>query len=173
MNNNLRFEAFYPHSPEQVWKALTDSGALSKWLMPTEFEPRVGFRFSFGSDESARLSKVEGVVLEADRPHRLSYTWQDQEDDGEAGASVVCWTLKPRDGGTLLTLEHRVDAAVNAPMQIEASANWPELLAGPLSAMLLLMDRYPRVPIVYVAEDPESTQEPALARAGFRQEEPK
>ena len=172
MQRNLRFEAFYPHPPEQVWKALTDSAALAKWLMPGEFEPRVGFRFSFGSNESSRLAKVEGVVLEAQIPNLLRYTWQDSGEDGEAGASVVSWTLKPKDGGTLLTLEHEPASMPSPHLLIEASANWPELLAGPFPGLLHALARYPRVPIVYMVEDLENEPKPALARAGFRQEDP-
>jgi uncharacterized protein YndB with AHSA1/START domain len=171
MNNNLQLEVFYPHPPEMVWKALTDSTALSKWLMPANFEPRVGFRFSFGSEEAARLRRIEGVVLEADAPKILRYTWQDEGEDGEAGASVVSWTLKPKDGGTELTLEHQAAPRADVYAPIEASSNWPELLAGSLPAMLSLFDTRPRVPVVYVAEDPHSEPKPTLARAGFRQEE--
>ena len=33
--------------PDKIWKALTDSTMLARWLMPNDFEPRVGKRFTF------------------------------------------------------------------------------------------------------------------------------
>ena len=50
MKRNIMIEAFYPFPPERVWKALTDSRALAGWLMPNDFQPRVGHRFQFRDD---------------------------------------------------------------------------------------------------------------------------
>ena len=149
MNDNLAFEAFYPHPPEKVWQALTDPSAMADWLMTGTFEPRVGFRYEL----SSKTLRVTGEVLESTQPSWLSYTW----DDGEAGSpSVVTWTLEPKDDGTLLRLEH---AAIEEPVVlIEARMNWPQALSR--------LMRQP-VPIVY---DDLEENEPLLARAGFRQE---
>lgn len=43
----LLFEVRYPHTPERVWRALTDPKALAAWLMPNDFAPVVGHRFTF------------------------------------------------------------------------------------------------------------------------------
>ena len=43
----IRIEANYPHSPERVWKALTDPQAIAEWLMPNDFQARLGHRFQF------------------------------------------------------------------------------------------------------------------------------
>jgi uncharacterized protein YndB with AHSA1/START domain len=40
-------EVFHPHPREQVWAALVDPKALGLWLMPNDFEPRVGHAFTF------------------------------------------------------------------------------------------------------------------------------
>jgi Activator of Hsp90 ATPase homolog 1-like protein len=40
-------EVVYTHPPGRVWRALTDSAALADWLMPNDFLPRVGHRFTF------------------------------------------------------------------------------------------------------------------------------
>jgi uncharacterized protein YndB with AHSA1/START domain len=39
--------ANYPHPVERVWAALTSSDALAVWLMPNDFKPVVGHRFTF------------------------------------------------------------------------------------------------------------------------------
>ena len=36
-----------PHAPEIVWKTLTNKELLSRWLMPNDFQPVVGKRFTF------------------------------------------------------------------------------------------------------------------------------
>lgn len=168
MKDSLQFEAFYPHSPERVWQALTDPEALSFWLLPTDFRAQVGFRFRFSGP--VRSDKdVTGEVVEVRQGERLSYTW----DDGEAGSpSLVTWDLQPTDGGTKLSLQHQVleDAPI---VLIGAEMNWRGLLYASLPVMLQLMRAYPSrppVPMVY-APDTEEDESKPKRRAGFRQEE--
>jgi uncharacterized protein YndB with AHSA1/START domain len=40
-------EDVLPHPPERVWKALTTAELIGRWLMPNDFEPVVGKRFTF------------------------------------------------------------------------------------------------------------------------------
>ncbi len=47
MRREIRLDIIYPHPPERIWKALTDSRSLAKWLMPNDFQPRLGHRFRF------------------------------------------------------------------------------------------------------------------------------
>lgn len=106
----LRKEVFYPHSPEDVWLALTNPQALAEWLMPNNFEPLVGRRFHFHVDPlPGQWSGInECEVLEVDPPRRLSYTWVcGLKDHGKPlpPAMTVTWTLTPESGGTRLVLE--------------------------------------------------------------------
>jgi len=171
MKEKLTFEAFYPDPPERVWQALTDPSALARWLMPTTFKPLLGFRFRFEGLDRGNRSTVEGEVLELEEGTRLSYTWDDGEDDTPG---VVCWTLQPRDGGTHLTLEHRPAAQAPSFVLIEAAANWRYALHACLPALMLLLEkdgRRPKAPMVYVEEELQPEAAPRR-RAGFRQEEP-
>lgn len=171
-NNKLNFEAFYPDSPDRVWRALTDPGALGRWLMPTDFKPKLGFRFGFEGLSRGRTTKVECVVLELDEGKRLTYSWDDGEDDAPG---VVAWTLEPQDGGTRLTLEHRSAEEPKPYVLIEADMNWRYALGASLPVLLRLLeaeDRRPKAPIVYVGEEAEPADKPTR-RAGFRQEEAK
>lgn len=169
MKDKLNFEIFYPHPPERVWQALTDSNALGKWLMPTDFNPTLGFRFRFEGPTRSAGQNVEGVVVEVQRNRRLTYTWDDGEDDAPG---IVSWTLSPVDGGTRVTLEHRIAENPKPNVLIEAGLNWGHSLHGSLPRWLQLASAYerPRVPIVYVVEEPEAETGPKR-RAGFRQEE--
>src|SRR5207244_262877 len=46
-HDSIVIDMFYPQSVGQVWAALTSADALAAWLMPNDFEPRVGHRFTF------------------------------------------------------------------------------------------------------------------------------
>ena len=164
MMKKLTYEAFYPHPPERVWQAITDPAALEQWLMPSDFKPLIGFRFRFQGLGRGAKKAVKGHVIEAVEPRLLRYSW----DDGEAGTpSVVTWTLRPKDGGTLVLLEHAAEPDLKPIVLIEANANWRYLLRASLPQMLAMLGRMP-VPIVYeaVAEEGEGTK----SKAGFRQE---
>jgi uncharacterized protein YndB with AHSA1/START domain len=52
MKRDLHFESVCPHPIEKVWGAPTDAKALSQWLMPNSFEPRVGHEFQFRTKPS-------------------------------------------------------------------------------------------------------------------------
>jgi len=102
----IRREAYYPHPPERVWRALTTPALLASWLMePEEFAPVVGQRFRF---RMAPKPGFDGVVhcevLEADPPRRLAYSWAGGPT--RKRPSVVTWTLRPEGPGTRLELEH-------------------------------------------------------------------
>ncbi|MBD2306076.1 SRPBCC domain-containing protein [Chroococcidiopsis sp. FACHB-1243] len=105
MLRGLKTKVFYPYSPQQVWRGLTERRSLATWLMDNDFEPHIGHKFQFRTHS---LPGLDGVicceVLEIDPPKRLSYTWQDSY---MSQPSIVTWTLTPVDGGTQLQLEHR------------------------------------------------------------------
>src|SRR5258708_27478087 len=73
-----------PQSPEKVWKALTTSELIGRWLMPNDFEPVVGKRFTF---KTRPIGEWDGVVqcevLEVTPHRRLVYSWK--------GGSASSW----------------------------------------------------------------------------------
>lgn len=40
-------EEVVPHAPEMVWKILTTAALIARWLMPNDFEPVIGHKFTF------------------------------------------------------------------------------------------------------------------------------
>ena len=100
----VHLEKNYAHSPERVWRALTDPNALADWLLPGTFRPRIGHRFRFTRRTAdRRLQKIRCQVVELDAPYRLAYTWQAEND---VLPTLVTWTLEPTEEGTRLRLEH-------------------------------------------------------------------
>lgn len=174
MKDRLNFEARYPQPPSEVWRALTDPEALAKWLLPNDFQPTLGHKFEFRSQDGKHRIACE--VLEVEEGKRLSFTWENKgenqaenkgenKEDGGADEplAVVSWTLQPDDdGGTRLSLEHRVLEEAEPYVLIETGMNWR-------NALRAMAGRMP-VPIVYVQDEPEEAK---LRYAGFRDREPK
>jgi uncharacterized protein YndB with AHSA1/START domain len=103
MKRDLTFEVTYKHSPEKVWRALTDRQAIAQWLMKNDFEPRVGHKFQFRVEPKPRgwTGIVDCEVLEVDPPRKLVYSWC-----GSGLDTTVVWTLEPVAEGTIVRLEH-------------------------------------------------------------------
>ena len=105
----IRKERFYPHPPEDVWAAISDAHALAEWLEPNNHKPVVGHKFEFRCDPGlcgAGITKCE--VLEADPPRKLVWSWVHHPKPPAPACEPmrIAWTLEPKDGGTLLILEH-------------------------------------------------------------------
>lgn len=98
----IRLDEFLAHPPARVWQALTDAGLLARWLMPNDFRPAVGHRFTFRTDPQPGFDGIvhcEVLTLEPERLLRISW---------RAGAldTTVTWSLVPEGRGTRLFLEH-------------------------------------------------------------------
>jgi len=94
------------HSPEKVWRALTDPVLLAQWLLPVvdlELEPGAAFTF-----KTAPHPGWDGTVncrfVEIEPPRKLRYTWVVGDERGID--TVVTFTLKPTEKGTRLSLVH-------------------------------------------------------------------
>jgi len=102
VSTELRFVEEYPYPPDRVWRALTTAEAIADWLMPNNFEPRVGHRFEMRTKPAPGFDgivKCEVTVL--DPPKQLAFTWR-----GGGLDTVATFTLEPIDTGTRLTLVH-------------------------------------------------------------------
>ncbi len=94
-------EKEYPHPPEKVWRALTESSLIEQWLMKNDFQPIAGHSFSLRMDPVANWNGVIDCQVLAVEPFTtLSYTW------GTLGSeSVVTFSLTPTDSGTHVRVE--------------------------------------------------------------------
>jgi uncharacterized protein YndB with AHSA1/START domain len=102
----------FTHPPEKVWRALTEAQLIEGWLMPNDFRPVVGHRFTF---RTTPVGEWDGIchceVLLVEPFRRLSYTWRGgsvrRTGYGALLDTVVTWTLsRSPHGGTVLRLEH-------------------------------------------------------------------
>jgi uncharacterized protein YndB with AHSA1/START domain len=136
----IQREMLLPQPPEQVWRAIADRDALTGWMFPNDFEPRVGHRFTFQVPGNPKMNfdglTVHCEVLECEPPERLVFSWS-------AGAPVVDTRVSFRleasgDGGTRLFFEHAgFDLAQEWGMQALKGAEfgWAKML-GQLPAVI-------------------------------------
>ena len=101
----IRVDEFLPHPPARVWRALTDPDRLARWLMPNDFAPVVGHRFTFRTEPVPGTS-FDGVVrcqvldVLPERLLRISWASSNGLD------TTVTWRLEPEGAGTRLFLDH-------------------------------------------------------------------
>lgn len=96
MKADVSLDFQYTSSIEEVWKALTDSEMLAKWIWENDFKPVVGHKFQFRAEPNKWWNGiVDCEVLEVEEPHKISYTWASQGEN-----TTVTWTLKEGSDGT-------------------------------------------------------------------------
>lgn len=114
------------HSPEKLWRALTQPHLMEEWLMKNDFKPDVGHQFKLKGDWGGVL---DCEVLEVEPHKSLSYTWDFVHPDPAFNLkSTVTFTLTPTANGTHL----RVEQAGFRPEQKQAfggaHAGWKQFL---------------------------------------------
>ena len=74
---SISFEFDLHHSPEKVWRALTDPVLLTEWLLPVvELELEPGAAFTFKTQPYPGWDgTVNCRILEIEAHRKLSYTW--------------------------------------------------------------------------------------------------
>jgi uncharacterized protein YndB with AHSA1/START domain len=97
----ISFEFDLHHSPEKVWRALTDPVLLTEWLLPVvELTLEPGAAFTFRTQPYPGWDGIVNCrILEIEANRKLSYTWSVPFLD-----TVVTFTLTPTTTGTRLSL---------------------------------------------------------------------
>ncbi len=101
----IKIERTYPHSPQRVWRALTDRAAVSEWLMKTDdFEAKVGAKFVLrAKPQPGWRGFVECEVIACEPERVLAYTWVGDE---KREPMTVRYELVADGKGTKLLFEH-------------------------------------------------------------------
>src|SRR6185437_8520196 len=72
---SLVIEKELPHSPEKIWRALTEGPLIKQWLMDNDFQPVVGRKFNFRATPMPQWNGViDGEVLVVEPNRKLSYS---------------------------------------------------------------------------------------------------
>jgi uncharacterized protein YndB with AHSA1/START domain len=122
----LVIEREIPHSPEKVWRALTEGSLIEQWLMKNDLEPVVGHRFNFRSTPVPGWDGIiNSEVLVVEPTSRLSYRWTSMGLE-----TVVTWTLTPTGVGTHLRMEQTGFASEEDRAYKGAKYGWTEFIGG-------------------------------------------
>ncbi|WP_433283803.1 SRPBCC family protein [Micromonospora sp. CA-244673] len=105
--DKIEVDQFLPYPPAQVWRILVDPDLMARWLMPNDFKPVVGHRFTFQGRPMPALrfaGTIHCEVLAVEPERLLRITWVDR--GGSGLDSVVTWRLEPEGRGTRMLMEH-------------------------------------------------------------------
>jgi uncharacterized protein YndB with AHSA1/START domain len=95
-SESLSFEFDLPHSPQKVWRALTDPVLLAEWLLPVidlRMEPGAAFTFK-AQPQPGWDGTVNCRLREIEAQRKLSWAWVVGDID-----TVVTFTLTPTASG--------------------------------------------------------------------------
>lgn len=112
VTQDIVVDEVFPHSPETIWKTLTDGELMARWIMPpTGFELVVGKRFTYSTKPAGEWDGViHCQVLEVVPNQRFVYAWKGGHENnvgyGSRLETVVTWTLSKVGEGTRLRLVH-------------------------------------------------------------------
>lgn len=119
----------FPHSPRELWKALTEPAKLAQWLAPGMIELRLGGRARLDFQDSGIVIDSEVTLCEPD--HLLEYGWS---KPGEPERPLT-WTLSALQDGCRLSLALQLPEGDDAA---RSCAGWDahlEMLAAALEGI--------------------------------------
>ena len=138
----VRFERFYPHPVERVWRAVTEPEELAHWFPNTvEVDLREGGRMHFTFPDG-EMEPMEGRVTELDPPRRFAFLWGEEhlrielEPDGEGCRLRFTHVLSSREQAArdgagwhvcLDQLERLLSGAGGEAPGTGATSEWSEL----------------------------------------------
>ena len=110
MSRTVKLSWYFETPPERVWKCLTDPDLLASWLMPNDFKPVEGHRFTFRTTPRLKFGFdgiVHCTVMEIIPVRKLVYSWKGGPGDGTFNLiTIVTWTLEKINDGTQVNVEH-------------------------------------------------------------------
>ncbi|HWC39139.1 MAG TPA: SRPBCC family protein [Acidimicrobiales bacterium] len=109
----LRFNRRLTHSPEKVWRAITEPEHLRSW-----FPGRIVGAWTVGSrlEFQGEYPTMDGEVLAVEEGSLLEFRW---------GPDTLRFEIAPEDDGSTLTLTHTFDEVGKAARD---AAGWHECL---------------------------------------------
>jgi uncharacterized protein YndB with AHSA1/START domain len=119
-----------PHSPEKIWRALTQSALIEEWLMKNDFQPAAGHKFDFRAEPVLGWNGVTNCEVLELVPHtRLVYSWNASGEQARDGLkTIVTWTLTPHANGTLVRMEQSGFRPQDESGYRGMGGGWPRIL---------------------------------------------
>jgi uncharacterized protein YndB with AHSA1/START domain len=129
---SLVVEREIPHSPEKIWRALTQVPLIEEWLMKNDFQPVAGHRFNFRATPMPHWNGVTDCqVLVVEPYERLSYSWNASGEEAAGGLkTVVTWTLTPVKDGVRVRMEQSGFRPEDEAGYQGANYGWQRFIGG-------------------------------------------
>jgi uncharacterized protein YndB with AHSA1/START domain len=127
----VRFERRLAHSPERVWRAVTEAEELAKWFPARPEiagERQVGAELTFTYPDNVEPPE-SGEIVELDEPRLFAFTWRPGAEGGEP--QLLRFELEPDGKGTRLVFTHELPR----PDSAKVAAGW-QLCLDDLEAAL-------------------------------------
>jgi uncharacterized protein YndB with AHSA1/START domain len=124
------YTVFIRTTPEKLWSALVDPSFTEKYFHGTRVsvELRKGARITYEMPNGSVA--VDGEVLAADPPRRLSYTWVIHYDPKLSHErSTVTWEIEKRGAVCKLTATHELAGAPLTAKNVSGEG-WGTVLSG-------------------------------------------
>jgi uncharacterized protein YndB with AHSA1/START domain len=122
-SNTIACDQFLTHSPEDVWRALTDPDLLARWWVPGDVRAEVGHRFDL---DMGKWGQQPCEVTAVEPGRLIAYSF-----GGGSLDTTITWRVEPEGTGTRLLLEH-AGFDLDSPMGRQAyegmGAGWPDVL---------------------------------------------
>jgi len=118
-------------SPDQVWDALTDPEAISRFMFGSQVDTdwQVGSPITWTGEYDGTSFTDKGEILQADAPERLRlthYSPMTGEPDAPESYHTLDYRLAPTEAGTRLTLDQDGNASEEQAEQF--AGNWQTML---------------------------------------------
>lgn len=117
-------DQFVNHSPQTVWRALTEPELLAQWWAPGDIAPVVGHAFTL---DMGGFGQQPCTVTRVELRRLIAFTFAEGSLD-----SRLTFTLEPEGTGTHVFLAHS-GLDVDSPLGLQAykgmGAGWPGVLA--------------------------------------------
>jgi uncharacterized protein YndB with AHSA1/START domain len=128
---SLIVERTVAYPPEKVWRVLTQSALIDRWLMKNNFELRIGHHFNFRAQPMYGWNGVTDCeVLEIVPNERLVYSWNASGDQAKDGLkTIVTLTLTPLGDGTAVRMEQSGFRPEDEGGYRAMGGGWPGMLA--------------------------------------------
>lgn len=124
MTRTMTLTRDLPFPPERVWRAISTGALMAEWLLPNDFQPVIGHRFTFHSPAFPGWDGViTAQVLAVDPLRHLAYTWVALGVETE-----VSLTLESIPTGTRLTVAQSGFGADQAQNYAGARHGWTAFL---------------------------------------------
>jgi len=124
MTDTMTLTRDLPFTPARVWRAISTGALLAEWLLPNDFQPVEGHRFTFQSEPMPGWDGVIAAqVLQVAPPDHLSFTWV-----AHGVVTEVSLRLEPTASGTRLTVQQSGFAEDQARNLAGARHGWTNFL---------------------------------------------